>query len=377
MCYMIYFDNAATSLIKPQQVKDAVNFALNNYTANAGRSAHNLAQKTARIVYETRETVKKFFNAQNYELVFTKNCTEALNVAIFGLLKSGDNVITTCYEHNSVLRPLKKLKSLGVEVTILNCNLDAVEINLESAIKPNTKLVITTATSNVTGECCNLQAVAKICKKYNLIYLIDGAQSSGHMQIDLNNIGAHLYAFAGHKGLYSITGVGGLLIKNGVELNPLIYGGTGTESENLIQPKQIPEGLEAGTLPIIPIISLGAGVDEVFKNFSKIIETEQNLSKFLFNELKKLKFLKIYSSKNSCNVFSFNVAEMDSSFVANQLNEEFGIAVRSGLHCAPLIHKKLGTLTQGAVRVSLDYHNTFQQINFLIYALKQIYIKYN
>ena len=373
---MIYLDNSATSLIKPQAVKDAVNFALNHYTANAGRSGHKPAQQSAEIVFATRELVKDFFNAHNYEVVFTSNCTEALNFAIFGSLNSGDHVITTVYEHNSVLRSLEKLKEVGVEVSIIDCPLNEVENFIENEIKPNTKMVITTATSNVTGNCCNLIEVGKICQKHNLIFLIDGAQSSGHEEIDLTKIGADMYAFAGHKGLYSITGVGGLIIKNGTKLKPILFGGTGTESENLHQPTDIPEGFEAGTIPIVPIVSLYYGIKEIQKNFSKIIKTEQKLSNFLYNELKKIEFLKIYSNSESQNVFAFNVANIDSATVANVLNEEYGICVRAGLHCAPLIHKKLGTLEQGAVRVSIDHYNTYQQINYLIYALKQIYSKY-
>ena len=374
---MIYFDNAATSFVKPQLVCDAVNFALKNYTANAGRSGHKPAQQTAEIVYNTREIIKKFFNASNYDVIYTKNCTEALNLAIFGTLTKGDHVITTCYEHNSVLRPLENLKTKGVEVTVLDCNLIDVPNNLQQNLQPNTKMIITTATSNVTGEVCNLKEVSKFCKQHNLTYLIDGAQSSGHMEINLDDLGADFYAFAGHKGLYSITGVGGLIVKNGTKLKPLLCGGTGTESENLIQPNDIPEGYEAGTLPIIPIISLGAGVEYLTKNFKQIKTLEKDINTFAFKELSKLKFLKLYSKESSQNVFAFNVAEMDSSLVANLLNDEFGICVRAGLHCAPLIHKKMGTIRQGAVRVSLDFFNTFAQINYLIYALKQIYIKYN
>lgn len=374
---MIYFDNAATSFVKPQEVCDVVNFAIKNYTANSGRSGHKPAQQTAEIIYNTREIIKKFFNATNYEVVWTKNCTEALNLAIFSTLKSGDHVITTCYEHNSVLRPLQKLKEQGVEVTVLNCDLSKVQDDLAQYVQPNTKMVITTATSNVTGDVCNIKQVGDFCKQNKLIYLIDGAQSSGHIDVNLDDIGADFYAFAGHKGLYSMTGVGGLIIKNETKLKPLLYGGTGTESENLIQPTDIPEGLEAGTLPIIPIISLGAGVEYLRKNFNKIKQLETDLNNFTYKELSKLSFLKLYSNKNAQNVFAFNIADMDSSLVANLLNEEFGICVRAGLHCAPLIHKKMGTIRQGAVRVSLDFFNTCTQINYLIYALKQIYIKYN
>ncbi len=369
---MIYFDNAATSFFKPQEVKTAVVNAINKYTANPGRSGHNLSMQTAEKIFEVREKVKNFFNAENYDVIFTKNCTEALNLAIFGLLKPGDHVITTCYEHNSVLRPLENLKSNGVLVSTVFCDMIDLPSEIEKSINQNTKLIITTACSNVTGECPDIKTIGEIAKKHNVIYLVDGAQSSGHMEIDLTNMNIDMYAFAGHKGLLSITGVGGIVVKNGIELNPVLYGGTGTESEKLVQPNDIPEGLEAGTIPTIPIISLGAGIDFLSKNFLKIIKIEQNLTKYLINKAKNLKFLKIFSPNDAKNVFCFNVKDLDSSIIANILNEQFGICVRSGLHCAPLVHKKLGTLNMGAVRVSLDFFNTYEEIDKLICALIEI-----
>ena len=181
-----------------------------------------------------------------------------------------------------------------------------------------------------------------------------------------------MFAFAGHKGLLSITGVGGLLVKNLKILKPIMFGGTGTDSENLIQPTGSVEGFESGTISTISILSLNAGVEFISKNFEIILKKEQNLSKYLYNSLKNLKFLKIYSNENSQNVFSFNIKNMDSSLVANVLSEKYGICVRSGLHCAPLIHKELKTLDTGAVRVSLDFNNTYDEIDKLILALKEI-----
>jgi len=369
---MIYFDNAATSLVKPRIVKNSVINALENYTANPGRSGHNFSLKVAEKIFKTREIVKNFFNFSEFSLIFTKNCTEALNLAIFSILKKGDHVIATCYEHNSVLRPLEKLKKQGVEVTILNCDLDDVHNYLEKEIKLNTKLIITTFVSNVTGEICNVKAVGEICKKYKILYLVDGAQACGHMQIDLQYLNVDMLAFAGHKGLLSLTGVGGLLVKDISNLKPYLYGGTGTESENLNQPSVMEEDFEAGTISSISILSLGAGVDYLNKNFKNILKKEQNLSKYAYNSLKKLDFLEIYSKENSQNVFSFNIKNTDSVMVANLLNEKFNIAVRSGLHCAPLVHKKLNTIETGAVRVSLDFNNNFYEIDYLVHALKEI-----
>jgi len=368
----VYFDNAATSFNKPKEVQFAVIEAIKSYTANPGRSGHALSQKVAEQICDTRENLKDFFDAKSYDLIFTKNCTEALNLAIFGTLKRGDHVITTCYEHNSVLRPLKNLKSHGVEIEILNCDLDQFHKEFEEKIKPETKMVITTFVSNVTGEICEVKSVGEICKKHNVKYLVDGAQASGHMKINLTDIACDMFAFAGHKGLLSLTGVGGLFVKNIQDLTPIIFGGTGTESESLIQPTDSIEGFEAGTIPTISIMSLNAGVKFLNKNFSKIIEKEHKLSEFLYKKLKNLKFLTLFSKESSQNVFSFNVKNMDSGTVSNILNEEFKICVRPGLHCAPLIHKKNNTLDFGAVRVSIDYNNSFDEIEYLIWALSKI-----
>ena len=368
----VYFDNAATSFFKPNVVKLEVMKAINEFTANPGRSGHFLSQKVAEKILETKENVKDFFGAKNYDLIFTKNCTEALNLSIFGTLKKGDHVITTCYEHNSVLRPLEEMKKCGVEVTILDCDLQNFHEKFEGKIQTNTKMVITTFVSNVTGEICEVESVNKICKKHNLIHLIDAAQACGHCEINLKKIGADMLAFAGHKGLKSLTGVGGLFIKNLEILKPLIYGGTGTESENPVQPTDTVECFEAGTVSTISILSLNAGVNFLRKKFSKILEKERKLSEYLYKNLKNLDFLTVFSLKDSENVFSFNVKNLDSGTVANLLNEKYHICVRSGLHCAPLIHKKNKTLQDGAVRVSLDYNNSFDEIDYLIFALTEI-----
>lgn len=372
MCYMIYFDNAATSFYKPDMVKRNVLKSLNSLTANPGRSGHKLSQKVAIKIFETREIVKDFFGAMGYNLVFTKNCTEALNLAIRGCLNSGDHVIATCYEHNSVLRTLEYLKKFGIEIEIIEDDMQKIPNEISKKIKPNTKLVITNMVSNVTGEVCDVKAVGEICKSHNVLYLVDGAQSSGHSKIDLEKSNVDMFAFAGHKGLLSLTGVGGLLVKDLKILRPILFGGTGTLSENLNQPDDSVEGFEAGTISTISILSLNSGIEFLSKNFEIILKKEQKLSKYLYFQLKKLKFLEIYSKETSQNVFSFNVKNCDSSFVANQLSEKYNICVRSGLHCAPLIHKKLNTINRGAVRVSIDFNNTFEEIDKLISALKEI-----
>ncbi|MBO5948072.1 aminotransferase class V-fold PLP-dependent enzyme [bacterium] len=368
----VYFDNAATSFFKPKEVKNAVNFAMENLTANPGRSGHNLSQNVAEIISETRENVLDFFGAKNYDLIFTKNCTEALNLAIFGTIKKGDHVIITCYEHNSVLRPLEELKNRGVEVTIIDCDLQNFHKEFESKIQPNTRLVITTFVSNVTGEICDVKSVNEICKIYKIKHIVDGAQASGHIEINIENLGVDMFAFAGHKGLLSLTGVGGLIVKNLCDLKPILFGGTGTDSKNLVQPTDTIEGFEAGTISTISIISLNAGISFLKKNFPKILEKEYKLSDFLYKNLKNIKNLEIFSKKSSVNVFSFNVKKMDSGTVANILNEKYKICVRAGLHCAPLVHKKNKTDDIGAVRVSIDFYNSQEEIEYLIHALTKI-----
>ena len=370
---MIYFDNAATSFNKPEDVKRKVIFAMEKYTANAGRSGHKPSQEVSEMIFDTREIVKNFFGAKEYNVIFTKNCTEALNLAIMGTLKSGDHVITTMFEHNSVLRTLENLKKFGVKVTYLDCELKDLPNQFEKHIKPITKMLITTAISNVTGDKTDLLSMGRLCEKHNIIYLVDGAQSSGHIDIDLTEYGIDMYAFAGHKGLYALTGVGGLIIKSGAILNPIIFGGTGTESEKLDQPQEIPEGYEAGTLPIIPIISLHEGLKYLMSHKIDIYEKEFELGRYFSSKMKELPFVDCYFDDGNRSVFSFNIKNMDSSYVANVLDENYNICVRSGLHCSPLAHKFLGTFSKGgAVRVSLDFFNTYAEIDEFINALIEI-----
>ncbi len=370
---MIYFDNSATSFNKPDEVKQKVIVAMEKYTANAGRSGHKPAQEVAEIVFDTREIVKNFFSAKNYEVIFTKNCTEALNLAIMGTLKPGDHVITTMFEHNSVLRTLEYLKNYGVKVTYLDCELKDLHIEFARHVRPSTKMLITTAISNVTGDKTDLSTMGRLCEKNNIIYLVDGAQSSGHIDIDLNESCIDMYAFAGHKGLFSLTGVGGLILKRGTILSPIMFGGTGTESEKLVQPQDIPEGFEAGTLPIIPIISLYEGIKYLMAHKTEIYKKELALGTYFAKKMKELPFVDCYFEDGDRTVFSFNIKNMDSSYVANILDENYGICVRSGLHCSPLAHKFLGTfLRGGTVRASLDFFNNYTEIDDFIDALIDI-----
>lgn len=366
---MIYLDNAATSFTKPLQVKNAVNVAMNLYTANAGRGAHTLSQLSAEKIYDTRQKLLKFFNAKNHKVIFTSGCSSALNFAILGSVKQGGHIITTSLEHNSVLRPLQYLKDIGViDYTVID-NYTISELN--KAVRANTYMVITTQASNVTGEHLDILNINKWCRKNGFLHLVDTAQGAGHIFEDLSEI--DMIAFAGHKGLFGLGGVGGLVVKEGIELKPILFGGTGTFSESLMQPTAIPEGFEVGTVANIPIISLGAGIDYVIHNKQYILSKEERLNKQLSSMLNSLNFVTPYFSKDSVGVYSFNVCDYDSSFVSDFLNEKYAICTRSGLHCAPLVHKKLSTLDRGAVRVSVNCDNSEYDIEILQSALKQLY----
>ena len=366
---MIYLDNAATSFYKPLEVKQAVTNAMNLYTANAGRGAHKLAQLSAEKIYSVREKMLNFFGASNHQCIFTSGCTSALNLAILGTVKQGGHIITTYLEHNSVLRPLEYLKNQGkITYTVVeNLDLDS----FENAIQDNTYMIITTLASNVTGQKLNVQSINKLCKKHNLLHLVDTAQGAGHIFENFNDI--DMIAFAGHKGLYGIGGAGGLIVKDNVELKPIMFGGTGTSSESLVQPSTMPESFESGTLANIPIIALGAGIDYVTKNQQYIVDKEQRLNSYISEMLNDLKFITPYYAQNSVGVYSFNVIDYDSSYVSDCLNDQFNICTRSGLHCAPLVHKHLGTQNRGAVRVSISADNTMGDIRVLEKALKSLY----
>ena len=362
---MIYFDNAATTYYKPLQVKQAVSRAMNLYTANAGRGSHKLAQLSAGKIFEVREKLLKFFNANNHTCIFTSGCTSALNLAILGSAKKGGHVVTTYLEHNSVLRPLQHLKDNGIiDYTVVE---DVTSKGIEQAILPNTYMVITTIASNVTGQCLNIKEINSMCKKHDLIHLVDTAQGAGHIFADLSLV--DMIAFAGHKGLYGLSGVGGLIVGNNIKLKPIMFGGTGTMSESLIQPDIVPEGFETGTLANIPIISLGAGVDYVLDNQKYIMSKENQLNDYMKKMLNSLDFITPYYDKNSVGVYSFNVMDYDSGFVSDYLSEKFGICTRSGLHCAPLVHKYFNTQDKGMVRVSISCDNSIGEINILKRAL--------
>ena len=372
---MIYLDNSATTAIKPKSVITNVVKGLTNLSANPGRSGHKASLAAAIKVGEVREKICKMFGVGTPEnVIFTLNCTDALNLAILGTAKEGGHVIATAFEHNSTLRPLFELERKGIiSVSIVNPK-DPSKITKEDIaplIRPNTYMVCTIHISNVDGAETEVEEIGSLCKKHKLIYLVDAAQSGGHKVINMQKQNISLLALAGHKGLFGPMGIGVLAIGPDVLVNPIRFGGTGTSSSNLLQPSEIPERYESGTIALPNILGLGAGIDFVSKNQHEIEKKIKYLTKFMINELKNIKNVKVYTSLDNLNgVVAFNISNIDSTIVSEYLNDKFEICVRSGLHCAPLKHEYLGTKEQGIIRASLSYFSTEEDVRALIYGIK-------
>ncbi|MCR1955058.1 aminotransferase class V-fold PLP-dependent enzyme [Clostridioides mangenotii] len=376
---MIYFDNAATTYPKPEEVYDAVYDCMKNYCANPGRAGHKLAMKSARKIYDARENLAKLFNVDNpMTIVFTHNATDSLNLAIKGVLKKGDHVITTSMEHNSVIRPIKALESKGVENTVVDCDKDGFlnPEDVEKAIKENTKLIVTTHASNVCGTLVDIKSVGGIAKKHGILYLVDASQTAGVYNIDVKDMNIDMLAMPGHKCLFGPQGTGVLYVREDLKLDILKEGGTGSKSEELTQPELFPDKYESGTHNTPGIVGLNEGVKFVLdKGIEKIREHEEELCQYMLDKLKEIENIEIYGpedSKKRAAVIAINIGNMDSGEVTFILDDEFDIATRSGIHCSPLAHTTLGTLGQGAVRFSIGYFNTTYDIDKAIKALKKI-----
>lgn len=375
---MIYLDNAATTFPKPDVVYDAVMDCMKNYCANPGRAGHKLSLRAGREIYDTRENLAKLFNIDNpMNIIFTSNATESLNLAIKGLLKKGDHVITTSMEHNSVIRPIMALEKIGIENTIVDCDEEGfLDINdLEKAIKSNTKLIVTTHASNVFGTLIDIKEVGLVAKKNNITYLVDASQTAGVYDIDVKNMNIDILATAGHKSLLGPQGVGILYIKEGIDLDTLKEGGTGSQSEYLFQPQMLPDKYESGTHNTPAIAGLNAGVKYILDNIDDIRRKEEELCEYMLSRLDEIKDIKIYGTKDikkRVPVISINIADVDSGEITFILDSKYDIATRSGLHCSPLAHKTVGTIKQGTVRFSIGYFNTKDDIDRVIDALKKI-----
>ena len=376
---MIYFDNAATGGRKPDSVLTAVSSAL-KVCANPGRSGHKLSLSCLGIVQECRNALSDYFDGYGFERVaFTKNCTEALNLALFGAINKGDHVIASVMEHNSVLRPLKKLHDER-KVEYEFCPLAPFSENeptrldlvaLKKMIKPHTKAVLITSCSNVNGATPSLYAIRKILPK-SVLLIVDGAQGGGHIPIKMKSMGIDLLALAGHKGLFAMQGSGALLFSERVELPPILYGGTGTMSFSLDMPEFYPDNLEAGTLSFPAVYSLLEGIRYLTLNGRQLSEKIQELSAYFYAELSKLPAYKCYSQPNESGIIAFSHERMQSEYIASLLSSRYDIAVRGGLHCAPLMHQALGTQDNGLVRVSFSHFNSKTEIDELLRALKEM-----
>lgn len=376
---MIYFDSAATSWPKPIEVWKAMEHCIRFVGANPGRSGHSMALEAGRLVDETRELLASLFNIRNPDqIVFTLNATEALNLAIKGLLKEGDHVVTSSMEHNSVTRPLQVMKGRGVEVTKVPCAADgSIKVkDLEAALKPNTAAVVITHASNVTGTLMPIGEIGQLTKKKGLRLIVDAAQTAGVFDLDVSFMGIHLLAFPGHKGLYGPTGTGGLYIAEGLELTPLKEGGTGSKSEIPDQPDLMPERYESGTLNSVGIAGLAAGLKFIRREgMERIRKHEMKLTHRFLEGVKEIQGLTVYGPKDLYSrtpVVSFSLKGKPAGAVGTILDQQYKIACRAGLHCAPDAHRTLGTFEQKLVRFSFSYFNNEREIDQAILSLKKI-----
>lgn len=375
---MIYLDNGATSFPKPLSVRQNVDISLKKFSANPGRSGHSLSLRAAKEIFECRKRLKELFNVNSEEeIIFTENCTMALNTVIFGLLSEGDHVLISSMEHNSVTRPLESLKDKGVTYSTFDYSYDDNETvdNVRNLIKPETKLVICTHASNVFGFRFPIERICALCHAYGILFCVDSAQSAGVFDIDVGTNQYDFVCMSGHKSLYGPMGTG-VLILNNRNLKPLLYGGTGTESLKKSQPEGLPEKFESGTQNMNGISGLKAGVDFVKnRGIKNIYNHEYKLAKRLFNGLannrKVITYNKSFDYGKVAPVVSFNIDGVYSEDLVAKLNK-YGIMTRGGLHCSPLAHTTMNTIENGTVRVVPGAFNTINDINYLLNVIRKL-----
>ena len=375
---MIYLDNGATSFPKPLSVRQNVDISLKKFSANPGRSGHSLSLRAAKEIFECRKRLKELFNVNSEEeIIFTENCTMALNTVIFGLLNEGDHVLISSMEHNSVTRPLESLKDKGVTYSTFDYSYDDNETvdNVRNLIKPETKLVICTHASNVFGFRFPIERICALCHAYGILFCVDSAQSAGVFDIDVGTNQYDFVCMSGHKSLYGPMGTG-VLILNNRNLKPLLYGGTGTESVKKSQPEGVPEKFESGRQNMNGISGLKAGVDFVKnRGIKNIYNHEYKLAKRLFNGLannrKVITYNKSFDYGKVAPVVSFNIDGVYSEDLVAKLNK-YGIMTRGGLHCSPLAHTTMNTIENGTVRVVPGAFNTINDINYLLNVIRKL-----
>ena len=377
---MIYLDNAATTYPKPVSVQNAVVSALSVYGANPGRAGHSMSMAAAEEMYRCREAASSFFHAPGPECVaFTINCTYALNAVIKGLLKPGDHAVTSCLEHNAVVRPLYAMTKKGVSVTearVFPGNDEATVRSFEEALRPNTKLIVCTHASNVWGIRLPIERIAAVGRKRGIPMAVDCAQSAGVLSIDMEKSGIDFLCVAGHKGLYGPMGTGMLITARGSELQTLVEGGTGTSSAEAEQPSTMPDRMESGTQNMPGIAGLHAGIEFVRQLGTETIYAhEMAMTRALYERLSRVPGVRMYTAEPSAPYFapvlSFNVRDLPSEEIGRKLNDQ-GVAVRAGLHCAPVAHRFFGTLQQGAVRVCPSVFTTEKDVSAFSAAMLRI-----
>ena len=369
---MIYFDNSATSYPKPLSVYGKSFEAQIRYSFNSGRGGYKESVKASEMIYSVREKAAAFFGAQPHNVVFTKNCTEALNIAIKGVVKKGDNILISSLEHNSVSRVVQTLRDKGIaEYDIFDYSYDDEELynNIKNAVKPNTSVLVCTQASNVFGVVLPIKEIGEYCRKKGILFIVDAAQSAGTLDIDIARDNIDVLCTAGHKGLMGNMGTG-LLVNNDAALMPLIEGGTGSNSLSLTQPLELPESFEAGTLNNSGIASLGAGIDYVTNiGLDNIYNHEMSLISYLYDELDSNDNVQLYTPKPKKNksvaIISFNFDDYSSEKTAAIL-ADYGVCTRAGYHCSPLAHRNFNTIDRGTVRISLGVFNKIDQcVKFL------------
>ncbi len=365
---MIYFDNAATTFPKPRTVIGAVNKCIREYCGNPGRSSHKLALKSSEKIYEARESICELFNFKSPEnVVFTLNASYALNLAIKCTVGAGEHILISDIEHNSTIRPVYKLsKDRFAEHDIVSAR--QLESDVGMHIRDNTTLLICNLSSNVNGEKISLNSLYNIKQKYKIKIIADASQLAGHEEINLDNSPFDIVCAPSHKGLFGIQGAGFCIFCDDMTRRSFVEGGSGSESIDPEMPKALPEHFEAGTLPTPAIVSLHEGIRFVQSHLSEIKRREQTLTLRCEEMLKSIKNAEVFSSGSG--ILSFRIKNLPSAYIAEKLDSH-GICVRSGLHCAPLIHKRLGTLESGTVRLSFSYFNKLSELDRFYKLMKE------